>query len=102
MHEQQPTVPDELQSTYSMLRCAFPTGIPQDAYLPLLAVLGEQMSHRSVAATMVLFFGGKYVDHMNDVYKALSAQGPDAVTVQRVQELLIPCGYQAWLDEEAQ
>ncbi len=101
MADPQFSVPDELRSTYTMIRWAFPTCIAQDTYLPLLAVLGEEMSHRSIAATMVLLFGGKYVDYLNDVYKALSAVRPDSVTAQRVQELLIPCGYQAWLDEEA-
>lgn len=102
MDEQQSTVPDELRSTYTMIRCAFPAGIPQDAYSPLLAVLGEQMSFRGTATVVAFVQGGNYIQYLNDAYAALSHNGPDAVAVERVKQALVPCGYQAWLDEEAQ
>jgi hypothetical protein len=98
--DEQRAIPDELRSTYTMIRCAFLQGISQDDHLPLLAVLGEQMLFRQAAAVIALLQGGTYVQYLNDAYAALSHIGPEAAAVQRVKQVLVPCGYQAWLDEE--
>jgi hypothetical protein len=98
--DEQRAIPDELRSTYTMTRCAFPQSISQDDYLPLLAVLGEQMSFRQAAAVIALLQGKTYVQYLNDAYAALSHIGPDAAAVQQVKQVLVPCGYQAWLDKE--
>ncbi|MBV9787323.1 MAG: DUF3349 domain-containing protein [Chloroflexi bacterium] len=99
MPDDQGNIPEHLQTTYAMVDCAFPGGITPDAYLPLLAVLCEEMSFREAAATMALFLGGDYVLYLNDVYAAGSDQAPSQHEVQRIKALLLPCGYQAWLDE---
>jgi hypothetical protein len=100
MNDPQPTVPEELRTTYTMIRCAFPTEIPADAYFPLLAILCEAMSFRGAAQTIV-FFGGDYVQYLNDVFAACSTEAPAELEVQHVKALLMRCGYQAWLDESA-
>lgn len=97
--DEQLTIPNELRSTYTMIRCTFPQGISQNDYLPLLAVLCEQMSFRQAAAVIALLQGGTYVQYLNDAYAALSHVGPDVASVERVKQALVPCGYQAWLDE---
>lgn len=99
MPDDQRNIPEHLQTTYAMVHCAFPAGIVPDDYLPLLAVLCEEMSFREGAATMALFLGGDYVLYLDDAYAARSAQGPSEYEVQRIKALLVPCGYQAWLDE---
>jgi hypothetical protein len=101
MNDDQPTVPEELRTTYTMIRCAFPTDIPANAYFPLLAILCEAMSFRGAAETIALFLGGDYVQYLNDAYGARSSKAPEEPEVQRVKALLMPCGYHAWLDESA-
>ena len=101
MHADQPAVPEALQTTYTMIRCAYPTGIPADDYFPLLAILCKGMSFRGAAETIALCLGGEYVQYLNDAYAACSTKTPTEPEMQRVKMLLIPCGYQAWRDEPA-
>lgn len=40
----QKTIPAHLASTYQLIQCAFPQGINEQIYLPLLKILYEHMS----------------------------------------------------------
>jgi hypothetical protein len=53
----QKTIPAHLVSTYQLLECAFPVGIEEQEYLPLLSILYEQMSDRSLAQVIAEFTG---------------------------------------------
>jgi hypothetical protein len=88
------------RSTVEMLRAAFPNGVPEDAYLPLLALLHECMSFRSIATVVSHCTGKSYITVYHDVMGAISAEGPDAKALAPVKKLLQRHGYDAWLAEE--
>jgi hypothetical protein len=62
----QKTIPAHLVSTYQLLHCAFPHGVGTEEYLPLLALLYEQMSDRSLAQVIAEFTGREYHAVLND------------------------------------
>ncbi|MER3434515.1 MAG: DUF3349 domain-containing protein [Leptolyngbya sp. ERB_1_1] len=93
----QKTIPTHLVSTYHLLQCAFPQGIEEKEYLPLLSILYEQMSNRSLAQVIAEFTGREYPAVLNDVYQVGMAEGSFAV--EEVKQKLIRCGYEKWLLE---
>jgi hypothetical protein len=91
----------EHRSTAAMIRAAFPNGVPDEAYLPLLALLHECMSFRSIAAVIPHCTTNKsYIDVYHDVMGAVSHEGPDAKAIEPVKKLLQAHGYDAWLASE--
>lgn len=92
-------VPDYLLSTYRMVKCAFPDGIKDEEYLPLLAILLENMSIRVLAELMTYLVEKDYGDTLHDVYCA----GADPITQEilaGIRHKLHPCGYEVWQEEE--
>ncbi len=90
--------PAHLARTLALLRCAFPNGVDEQAYLPLLAVLGKEMSMRNLADAMAEFTGKQWPYVYNDVLTALSPAGEPSSTEQdTVRQRLRPCGYDEWL-----
>jgi hypothetical protein len=93
-------VPDELRKTHEMLKCAFPNGISDNDYLPLIAVLYEHMSHRQLAHIIGILVNTDYALILTDVYSVVSTAIPSESQVERIREQLIPCGYQEWISSE--
>ncbi len=98
----QKTVPAHLVSTYQLLECAFPQGIEEQEYLPLLSILYEQMSDRSLAQVIAEFTGREYHTVLNDVYRVGAAQtflSEVEEVLNGVKQRLMPCDYEKWLIE---
>lgn len=98
----QKTIPFHLVSTYHLLECAFPDGIEEQEYLPLLSILYEQMSDRSLASAIANFTGKEYYAVLNDVYLVGSAQtmtSEVAEVLSSIRQKLIRCDYEKWLLE---
>ncbi|MGL6341294.1 MAG: DUF3349 domain-containing protein [Waterburya sp.] len=98
----QKTIPFHLVSTYHLLECAFPDGIEEQEYLPLLSILYEQMSDRSLASAIANFTGKEYYAVLNDVYRVGSAQtmtSEVAEVISSIRQKLIHCDYEKWLLE---
>ncbi|MBE9207238.1 DUF3349 domain-containing protein [Nostoc sp. LEGE 06077] len=93
------TIPPHLQSTYQLIKCAFPDGIEAENYEPLLAILSEEMSDRNVAEVIAYYVGKDYSVILNDVYRVQSIDIPKAEAINNLKTLLLSCGYQNWLDE---
>lgn len=93
----QKTIPTHLVSTYQLLQCAFPQGIEEKEYFPLLSVLYEQMSDRSLAQVIAEFTGREYAAVLNDVYQVGMVESSYAV--EEIKQKLIHCGYENWLLE---
>ncbi|MGL5940741.1 MAG: DUF3349 domain-containing protein [Waterburya sp.] len=94
--------PVHLVSTYHLLECAFPNGIEEQEYLPLLSILYEQMSDRSLASAIANFTGKEYYAVLNDVYRVGSAQtmrSEVAEVLNSIRQKLIHCDYEKWLLE---
>ena len=95
----QKIVPVHLASTYQLLQCAFPSGIDEREYLPLLAVLYEHMSDRSLAQVIAECFGRDYYVVLNDVYR-VGAEAQSSDVTELVKKKLIACDYEKWLADK--
>ena len=98
----QKTIPAHLVSTYELLQCAFPQGIEEQEYFPLLSILYEQMSARSLAQAIAEFTGREYHAVLNDVYQVGAAEtflSRDEQVLNRIKQKLICCDYEKWLIE---
>lgn len=96
----QKTIPAHLVSTYQLLQCAFPQGIEEQEYFPLLLILYEEMSDRSLAQVIAEFTGREYHAVLNDVYR-VGAAAPFSSSIEevldRVKQRLNHCDYEKWL-----
>lgn len=93
-------IPKHLKSTYRMLVEAFPEGIDEDMYSPLLALLHEEMSDRNLAEVFSRFSGKDYSAVINDIYKSVTVNKPTKSDLSKAKERLVPFGYKKWLSEE--
>jgi hypothetical protein len=96
------TLPPYLTETADMVRAAFPNGVPEEAYLPLLALLLEGMSFRTLATVGSYCTGKPYGRVYNDV---LGLESPGATPPSEYSayaataEALRQHGYDQWLAE---
>ncbi len=96
----QVTIAPFLLNTYKLIQCAFPDGIDSESYLPLLALLSDEMSHRSLAQVIAHYTGKDYYIVLNDVYGMRSTDVPLSNAIDKVKQRLLSCGYEEWLKEE--
>ncbi|WP_224369413.1 hypothetical protein [Hyalangium versicolor] len=86
---------DPLKPVCELLVRAFPQGVPEHLYIPLLGVLAEEMSFRAISRAIAVAFTKNYFDVLHDSFGAESeaAQLPDAVA--EVRSKLSDAGYYA-------
>ncbi|MFJ6165123.1 DUF3349 domain-containing protein [Micromonospora orduensis] len=87
-------LPDWLLPFLHVLRRAYPDGLPERDYLPLLAVMSEDFSERGLARLVAEFMDGEVVVVENDAAAALSTRRPLPAEVERVRAHLIATGYE--------
>lgn len=92
-------LPEYLSSTYEMLKCAFPNGLDNEDYFPLLVALYEGMSQKNLATVIAFFMDRDYAIVYNDVLRSQSTDIPDSEMVAAIKERLLPCGYATWVTE---
>ncbi len=96
-------IPTHLSLTHQMLKCAFPSGVDQEDYFPLLFVLQEYMSFRNVTRIMSLFKNIEEPYIFNDVLAVASQvpsiDTPDRSAIEKMKRRLLPCGYENWKHE---
>lgn len=91
------SVPAHLQPLYDMIAGAFPNGIDDNLYLPLLAFLANGESHRNVADAIYIHTGRDWGVVYNDVLKAVStAVRPEDLAA--IELRLTPHGLARWRD----
>ncbi|MCU0534364.1 MAG: DUF3349 domain-containing protein [Hydrococcus sp. Prado102] len=98
----QKTIPAHLVSTYQLLQCAFPQGIEEREYLPLLSILYKEMSDRCLAQVIAEFTEKEYPAVLNDVYRVGAAETFSSAVeevLDSVKQKLIRCDYDKWLLE---
>jgi Protein of unknown function (DUF3349) len=95
----QVTIAPYLLSTYKLLQRTFPDGIEVQDYLPLLALLYDEMSDRNLAEVVAHYTGKDYGIVLNDVYRVRSTDIPKIEAIDKVKQSLLACGYEAWLQE---
>lgn len=95
------SVREPLRDGYAVLARAYPEGLPDADYPPLLAALAIDMSHRGVAELVSAFTGRDYHLILNDVRGAVSPvqqrDNPPRDEVARVWERLLAHG---WIPDE--
>ncbi|RKH27598.1 DUF3349 domain-containing protein [Corallococcus sp. CA041A] len=90
-----------LERTAALIRRAFPDGVTEADYLPLLTVLYPHMSDRALARVVGHFVGQDYPLVLNDIYGVGGGSqpaSPDAVAA--VQARLVAAGLEEWIKEE--
>ena len=93
-------IPPGLESTYALLRSAYPKGIPEQEYFAVLRLLYDYMSHRGLAQVISLLGGKEYMEAYNDVGGCVTDLAPDEQTLQAVRGKLVAHGYDEWVKEE--
>lgn len=96
----QSTTTSFLQSTEELLKKAFPNGIEDDIYFPLLEILEPELSDRNLAIVISNFTGKEYHIVLNDVYQVKSQSFENDLVLNKVQSVLDAAGFQQWLEEE--
>jgi hypothetical protein len=96
----QKTIPTHLTNTYQLIQRAFPQGLDEQVYLPLLSILSEQMSDRTLAQVIAEYTGKDYHGVLNDVYQAGSGIESSTETIEAVKQRLASFGYEKWLADE--
>jgi hypothetical protein len=100
MSNQGVNVPKYLKSTYKMISLAYPNGIDESKYFPLMAVLYQYMSDRNLAEVIALFTGKKLDTVLNDVYRSQSTNKPRNDELESIKKELIPFGFEEWAEED--
>jgi hypothetical protein len=95
------TIPEHLQSTYRLLSLAFPKGIDNAQYLPVLFILYEHMCDGNLAEVIALFTGKDYGIVLNDVHRVGSVSyNPSSMEIKNVRDLLLRHGFEKWINED--
>ena len=95
-------VPDHLTSTVDMLRRAFPSGLPGNLRLPLIAVLAEEMGAEAIMNAFEILGFAEPLAVINEellVRSDTAPQSPDEVEQMRLH--LSQFGYEDWLLEQS-
>ncbi|WP_332862694.1 DUF3349 domain-containing protein [Janthinobacterium svalbardensis] len=93
------TLPPTLSGAAHMLRSAYPGGMPETAYVAVLALLYEHFSDRNLAELMAAVTGKDAAVVLNDVY-ACACSKPEASAIAAARRLLERHGLQAVCAEE--
>lgn len=96
------TLRPEHRATVDMIRIAFPGGVPDESYRPLLALLYERMSFRAVATVVAFCTGKSYPAVYNDVLGAVGQADEgklETQAVERTRQALRRSGYDEWLSK---
>jgi hypothetical protein len=90
-------VPEYLQSTYQLVKCAFPNEITQDEYQAILHFLHPYMSHRTLAEVLSALTNNTYIYVLNDAMGYDLIPTVDYATMKAVLKKLDECGYSKWI-----
>ena len=89
-----------LESSYRMLSSAYPNGVPETDYYPLLALLYDEFSDRNLAEVISSVTCKENSVVLNDIARSQSDYLPIALDISRVQNILIEHGFDQWKLEE--
>lgn len=83
-----------------IIAAAFPNGFPAEQYWPLVTVLRQEMSFRSVAAYLTLVSGKSWPETYNDAMRVDSQPMCTLEDAAHMRAILDAHGYSQWLDED--
>jgi len=82
-----------MQASLKMLQIAYPQGLPEADYQPLLALLYEHFCDRNLAELIATLSARDPDLILNDIYRVHSTDKPDASQLKRVQQHLEALGF---------
>ncbi|WP_437635624.1 DUF3349 domain-containing protein [Sorangium sp. So ce854] len=91
-------VPEHLRDTFALVLRAFPGGVAEDEYMPLLAVLARYLCDENVVIVAAALTGRDRGIVMNNVYAA--QERSESIDVDRVVRRLKAAGFREWLSKE--
>lgn len=94
------SIPAHLVSTADLISKAFPEGVQETDYVPLLAVLYPHMADKNLAEIVSLLTGRDRGVVLNDVYAAGAGVGLDPDAVAAVRARLVTAGLDKWSLED--
>ncbi len=101
MNRAQPHSEQPDGATITFLKCAFPDGLEQDEYYPLLSILLDDMTLGAASWLVGVLLQMHYLDVYNDAQAVKSsAHTLDVGVVAALMQRLEACGYKAWLEAE--
>lgn len=99
MNGDESSVPDYLEDIYILLKCAFPEGISETEYRPILLLLEQAMSFRTLAQVVSALTDKSYADVYNDVPGVILDPPPPTEDIEKVTRKLDACGYEEWFEK---
>lgn len=91
-------VDEALREVLEQLRRAYSRGVPEDDYMALLAVLGDDMSEENVAIVVAELIDGEVAVVANDAAAARSVKPPGQAAKARVRSKLEAAGWRPEAD----
>ncbi|WP_226648551.1 hypothetical protein [Microbulbifer variabilis] len=86
-----------IKNDLKALQSAFPNGITDDEYFPLIDTLYGEYSNRNLATLLSEFLGTNYFDLTRDIDKSQSSGKSDELKVSKVRHRLSEAGF-TWDD----
>lgn len=96
----QDSIPDYLQEIHNILKCAFPEGIPDNLYMPIIAIFHPVMSLRTIARALSECTDKPYIEVFNDASGFGLDPLPDSSKIDEAKQKLAICGYDDWLKNQ--
>jgi hypothetical protein len=92
---------DDLDDLYNLLLCAFPQGIPELDYRPMLAILHAFMPVEVIADLLAALTGLSYEAVYEDASQFPYQPFPAYEAIEEVLQRLDQCGYDDWFKRQA-
>jgi hypothetical protein len=93
------TLPEHLSNTSRLILAAFPDGVSDDIYFPLLKILYPHMSDRNLAEVMAACSNYDQITVYNDIAKVASTGESTVEGVTQVLQRLREVGFDEWIKE---
>lgn len=93
-------IPDHLQTTLQLLQRAFPNGIGESEYIPILAALYPHMADENLALVMAEYMQRDIGIVLNDILAAGSRVDGLSTANDLVQSCLSGAGFNQWIADE--
>jgi hypothetical protein len=87
------TLDQALQEVVDILRRAYPSGVPQDDYLPMLVVLGDGLAEENLGIVVEEFTGIDRYLVIHEAVEAMTTKRPAAADIERVEHALSDAGW---------
>lgn len=89
-----------LHPTYDLLKRAYPDGIPERDYFPVLSVFSStDISSRNLGLTLQALDGRNYAIHYYNLLHELPSRKIDPVDLARARAALDAAGFSDWLKQ---